>query len=438
MPSRTRPWGGNDPTDKLIQIDMASGRPTGLSPPQRRTWRQAFNPFATNPTAQMYVLNGLENAPVQFGTYNTTSGAFTVIGSFSSCTTGSITYTNVYDADGLAVDYSTKGAAFYGAIRTDGENGEPPDLLIKINPTTGALMELSPGVTCAPITGYPAGLGDIDDMAIDGNGVLYGIANNTGQEGHVVVIDKATGAITQDLGPIEVAGTGRYILDVEGFSIDATGQAWVTSGDSGTGNDLDSIWKVDLTTSPTLAARLVARLRGAGTIVGAPNTGAASNSYGDYEAIACYGVQDAPTAISLASFTITPQDKAVLVTWETASELDNVGFNVYRSESADGPYTQLNDTLIPPQFPGEVMGGTYEWLDTDVQPGVTYYYKLEDIDVQGVSTFHGPAQTALVAAPAATHLYHIDAHSTYRVLALLMLGLLLLLRPVGTWTHQRR
>ena len=159
---------------------------------------------------------------------------------------------------------------------------------------------------------------------------------------------------------------------------------------------------------------------------------------GNYEATACYGVQDAPTAITLAAFTATPQENAILVTWETASELDNVGFNLYRSASADGPYTQLNQALIPPQFPGEVMGGLYEWLDTDVEPGVTYYYKLEDIDVKGVSTFNGPAKTALVAAPAATHLHHIDARSAYRGIALLILGLLLLLRPVGIWTHRRR
>ncbi len=120
---------------------------------------------------------------------------------------------------------------------------------------------------------------------------------------------------------------------------------------------------------------------------------------------------DIPTAVTLASFEATPQEDAILVTWETASELDNVGFNLYRSAAAEGPYTRLNATLIPPQNPGSVMGSVYEWLDADVQPGVTYFYKLEDIDVRGVSTFHGPVSVTVVAAPTAVRVQHVAARA---------------------------
>ncbi len=140
-----------------------------------------------------------------------------------------------------------------------------------------------------------------------------------------------------------------------------------------------------------------------------------------------------PTAITLAAFKATPRDNGILVTWETAMELDNVGFNLYRSTTAAGPYTQINDTLIPPQFPGEVMGGYYEWLDTNVQPGVTYYYKLEDIDLKGVSTFHGPVSTAVVTAPTAVQMQQVAAHAP---LAPAVLGLFML---VGVaFTRRRR
>lgn len=97
-----------------------------------------------------------------------------------------------------------------------------------------------------------------------------------------------------------------------------------------------------------------------------------------------------PTAVTLAAFAAAPQDDAFCVTWETALELDNAGFNLYRSVTPDGPYTRLNAALIPPQFPGEVRGGEYVWLDRDVTPGVAYYYRLEDVDTQGLRTFHGP------------------------------------------------
>lgn len=138
-----------------------------------------------------------------------------------------------------------------------------------------------------------------------------------------------------------------------------------------------------------------------------------------------------PTAVKLVAFGAAPQGEAILVTWETASELDNVGFNLYRSMAAAGPYTQRNATLIPPQFPGEVMGGYYEWLDTDVQPGVTYFYKLEDIDVKGVSAFHGPISTTVVTTPTAVKIQRVSAHPAITPLVsgvMLLLGLVVVYR----------
>jgi hypothetical protein len=134
-----------------------------------------------------------------------------------------------------------------------------------------------------------------------------------------------------------------------------------------------------------------------------------------------------PTAVKLVSFEVVPHDEALLVTWETAQELDNVGFNLYRSTAFGGPYTLLNDTLIPPQFPGEVLGGLYEWLDSDVQPDIVYYYQLEDIDVKGVSTFHGPVSTSLVTGPTAVHLQRIAARSALMVLLPLVTGIVAVL-----------
>jgi hypothetical protein len=37
-----------------------------------------------------------------------------------------------------------------------------------------------------------------------------------------------------------------------------------------------------------------------------------------------------------------------------------------------------------------VEGAYYVFVDEDVQTRKTYYYTLEDIDLYGVSTFHGP------------------------------------------------
>ncbi len=95
------------------------------------------------------------------------------------------------------------------------------------------------------------------------------------------------------------------------------------------------------------------------------------------------------TAITLLSFTAHPAADHITLAWQTATEVDNAGFNLHRATAAAGPYTRLNDTLIPAQGDA-VSGANYTYTDTDVVKGVTYYYKLEDVDIHGVSTFHGP------------------------------------------------
>ncbi|MDX9955454.1 MAG: GEVED domain-containing protein, partial [Anaerolineae bacterium] len=112
------------------------------------------------------------------------------------------------------------------------------------------------------------------------------------------------------------------------------------------------------------------------------------------------GSSPVPTAVFLASFAAVPQGESILVTWETAAELQNLGFNLYRAESAAGPWTKLNTELIPAQNPGGTFGASYEWLDTGVMPDTTYFYRLEDMDVNGASTFHGPVSATATGVTA--------------------------------------
>ena len=97
------------------------------------------------------------------------------------------------------------------------------------------------------------------------------------------------------------------------------------------------------------------------------------------------------TLINLASFTATPKFSKVIIQWSTESEIDNAGFNIYRSETEDGNYIKINDSLIPAQG-SSTQGASYEFTDTNVQNRKTYYYKLEDIDLSGKSTMHGPVK----------------------------------------------
>jgi len=95
-----------------------------------------------------------------------------------------------------------------------------------------------------------------------------------------------------------------------------------------------------------------------------------------------------PTVVTLASFTATSYDGYVLAEWETASEVDTEGFNIWRSQAVDGQYIKLNAAFISAQ--GDIIGASYTYTDTAVINGVTYYYKLEDVDTHGTSAFYGP------------------------------------------------
>ncbi len=96
-----------------------------------------------------------------------------------------------------------------------------------------------------------------------------------------------------------------------------------------------------------------------------------------------------PTLIELSSFAAAGRFNRTVITWTTAGEIDNEGFNIYRAESENGSYELINDNLIPARGDA-TTGASYRFIDRDVERGKTYYYKLEDVDTSGNVTQHGP------------------------------------------------
>lgn len=92
----------------------------------------------------------------------------------------------------------------------------------------------------------------------------------------------------------------------------------------------------------------------------------------------------------------TPVASVVVVEWTTESEVDLAGFNLYRSDSPAGPYVKVNAALIPGAL-DPLLGGKYAYTDTNVVAGQTYYYKLEDIELDGATALHGPIEVVAEA-----------------------------------------
>ena len=109
-----------------------------------------------------------------------------------------------------------------------------------------------------------------------------------------------------------------------------------------------------------------------------------------------------PLAVILARFEAIPGDGVVQIVWETVMETNLQGFHVWRGLSPSQPAERLTQDMIPSQSPGSSQGASYSYTDTAVEAGQTYYYWLEDIDLSGATTLHGPVRATLAAPTAVT------------------------------------
>lgn len=102
--------------------------------------------------------------------------------------------------------------------------------------------------------------------------------------------------------------------------------------------------------------------------------------------------ESVPAAVDMNYFTVEGGFESIILRWQTAFETDNIGFNVYRSESLlRENAVQLNQELIKSLVPpGSTYGADYEFVDTSAKPYRTYFYWIEDVDVNGTITSHGP------------------------------------------------
>ena len=87
--------------------------------------------------------------------------------------------------------------------------------------------------------------------------------------------------------------------------------------------------------------------------------------------------------VTLSYFRAERTETGIVINWATESEVDNAGFYIYRSETKNGDFKIVNQTMIQ----GAGTAGErnqYKWTDTTVKPNVAYYYRIEDVSYAGI------------------------------------------------------
>jgi hypothetical protein len=85
----------------------------------------------------------------------------------------------------------------------------------------------------------------------------------------------------------------------------------------------------------------------------------------------------------------------IVIDWSTATELDTIGYNLYRSQSETDAGEKINAEIIPVGN-DPVTTNYYSYTDANVQVGEKYYYRLETIDRQGGTSKSDPIEITAV------------------------------------------
>jgi hypothetical protein len=223
-----------------------------------------------------------------------------------------------------------------------------------------------------------------DNSSITVDLIVVGASNSAGWEA-VLVYNPAFLTPTQVTPGAFLSGSGRT-QDVLGPRETIPGRLLIGSSTHGTALPVNGSGVLAHITFNVLATGRTLVTIDNGLLVALPNVGIV-----EVQPTTVRGteiVHDSPLAVVLAHLDATSTGSGVALTWETVSEIDNLGFDVYRNSTPSAPGAQ--QVFVPSLAPGNSQGASYQWLDTNVSPGSTYFYWLENVSTGGIATRHGP------------------------------------------------
>ncbi|MGI8640123.1 MAG: C25 family cysteine peptidase [Pyrinomonadaceae bacterium] len=136
-----------------------------------------------------------------------------------------------------------------------------------------------------------------------------------------------------------------------------------------------------------------------GTEAAKPNKTVTNTNGSTSDPTVDFGFVLSPTAIKLESFDAFTNGNGVVLKWSTGDESSNLGFNVYRE--VGGERQLLNaapvaGSALRTSVNLSATSDNYSWTDKNAESSAVYY--LEDIDLNGSKTLHGPVSPTFKTA----------------------------------------
>lgn len=105
--------------------------------------------------------------------------------------------------------------------------------------------------------------------------------------------------------------------------------------------------------------------------------------------------------VQVAGYKATSSNGAVLLTWQTRSEVNNAGFNILRKDPGAENFAVIASYTSDDSLKGlgtSTTGRSYSYTDTKVQSGLQYTYSIESVLTSGATANFGSLPVS-VAAP---------------------------------------
>jgi len=103
------------------------------------------------------------------------------------------------------------------------------------------------------------------------------------------------------------------------------------------------------------------------------------------------GDQDPTLPVELSSFTaVLTSDMYVLIKWIAESETNHSGYNILRAEKKDLAIAQRINAQIVDEGIATGTQISYSYTDFEAYTNMVYYYWLESVSLDGISSYYGP------------------------------------------------